>query len=101
MEEAGYGKYVDSDGDFDWNSFHEEKGIDDYFGERYVEEVLAPEDDCEFAWISANNYLPKNYNEEIAYGKKVADIRAEIKAAAIRLFEKGIAPEEFIILCCD
>ena len=98
MEEAGYGKYVDSRNCFDWNSFHEEKGIEYFTEERYIEEVFADwTDGYDYMRISKEDYLPRGYNEEAAYGKKVADIRAEIKAAAIRLFDKGIAPEEFVL----
>jgi hypothetical protein len=100
MEEMGYGKYVDSRNIFDWDDFFEEKGIEHFTDRHYLENVLINSNDGEdFAYIDRSGYIDKGYcNERLEYGEKVVDIKEEIFSAAVRLFDKGLAPKEFIVL---
>lgn len=102
MAEAGY-DYQDGYF-FDWNRFLEEYGITyekmgiDYIdAERQVREVIGW---FEEAFNGSYKYVDKetfDTDEYRTYTPIVKKLRKEIREAAQRCFDKGIAPEEFML----
>ena len=102
MKEAGY-DYQDDDF-FDWDRFLEEYGITyekmgiDYMdAERQIREALGW---FEEASNGSYTYVDKecfDTDEHLKYTPIVTKLRKEIREAAQRCFDKGIAPEEFML----
>lgn len=96
MEEAGYGEYIDNSGFFDLPLFCKRKGFD-YLG---VCHFLNFSIDIEgengsYKKITRSSFNPNFYDRN--FSQEVNAVRKEMAKAAIRLFDLGIAPEEFIL----
>lgn len=96
-EEAGYTKYIDKkEGFFDAPIFCRDKGFS-YLDISYFLDCAFCTDgeNGSYRNITKDSFNP-NFNDR-NFNKKANEIRKEIAKAAIRLFDKGIAPEKFVV----
>lgn len=105
MAEAGY-DYEEGWGYFDWGRFneehgftYEEMGIECMSVSRQVREVLGWGEGAangSYQYVDSEYFDPK-YAENEGCSPEVNKLRKEICEAALRCFDKGIAPEEFML----
>lgn len=102
MEEMGY--KVDRRR-FDWDRFNEEHGITakkmGYFNywdvfSQIKEEIRGVESGYSFATINRYNFSLENL-KYLTFSPEIDNLRKQIIEAALRCFDKGIAPEEFVL----
>lgn len=96
MEEAGYGEYIDDLGFFDLPLFCTRKGFD-YLGVcHFLDSSINIEgEDGSYKIITRSSFIPNFYDRR--FSQEVNEVRNEMAKAAIRLFDKGVAPEEFVL----
>lgn len=103
MTEAGY-DYQDGRF-FDWERFNEEHGFtyenmgaDCIDAQRQVQEALGwyeGADNGSYSYADRECFDPEA--EYVRYSPEITKLRREIREAAQRCFDKGIAPEEFML----
>lgn len=97
MEEAGYSEYVNKeDGFFDAPIFCRDKGFSYLSLCHFLNYAFCTDgENGSYNEITKDSFNPK-FNDP-NFNKKANEIRKEIAKAAIRLFDKGIAPEKFVV----
>lgn len=104
MAEAGY-DYQDGRF-FDWGRFnkehgftYEEMGVDCISAQRWIQEVIGWGEgaaDGSYKYVDRDSFDPEIFGHE-TFSPTVDKLRKEICEAAQRCFDKGIAPEEFML----
>lgn len=96
MEEAGYGEYIDDLGIFDLPLFCARKGFEYLDVYHFLDDSINIEGETNsYKEITRNSFNSDFYDRN--FSQEVNEVRKEMAKAAIRLFDKGIAPEEFVL----